>query len=71
MLAYDREKAAIEAAKKTNGDNITQIKNRITTLKAEIDRLNTYTANTTEVMEQINNTLRSIGFKGFRLRENG
>ena len=66
---YDREKAAIEAAKKTNGDNITQIKNRIAALKADIDRLNTYTANTTEVMEQINNTLRSIGFKGFRLRE--
>ena len=66
---YDREKALIADEKKKNGDAIEEARKKLAVLKKEIDRLNTYTANTTEVMEKINHTLLSIGFKGFKLRE--
>lgn len=66
---FEKDKSALMEAKKKNGELISDTKAQLKNLKAEIDRLNTYTANTTEVMEQINSTLLSIGFKGFRLRE--
>lgn len=66
---YDREQLAIEERMKNNAAKINEIKAKIEALKKDIDTLNTYTANTTEVMEQINATLRGIGFKGFKLRE--
>lgn len=66
---YDREKARIETEKAKNGENLKRIKDHLDELKKDIDRLNTYTANTTQVMEQINATLRGIGFMGFHLRE--
>ena len=66
---YDHEKSRLENEKKKNGTEIEDVRNRLAALKTEIDRLNTYTANTTEVMEKINTTLLSIGFKGFKLRE--
>ena len=66
---YDREKKAIEEAKAKNGAEIQGAREALSALKDEISSLNTYTANTTEVMEQINATLLAIGFKGFRLCE--
>ena len=66
---YDREKSRLETEKKKNGEDIVALRDSIRELKDEIDELNNYTANTTQVMENINNTLRAIGFKGFLLRE--
>lgn len=66
---YDRKKAQIDDAKKKNGDEIQKAKDQLSAVVSDIARLNTYTANTTDVMEKINNTLRGIGFMGFHLRE--
>ena len=66
---YESEKQEIKDAKEANNDTLTGIREQVAHLKESIDKLNNSTANTTKVMESINNTLQCIGFKGFYLRE--
>lgn len=54
---------------KKNQNTINTLKSSISTLDAEITRLNSQTANTEEAKTAINNAIKNAGFKGFSLRE--
>ena len=67
--AYEAEKKELETNLSANEATVNGLKTQIRELTKRIGELNKSTVNTTKVMEDINATLRSIGFKGFYLRE--